>query len=80
MALATALAWAAVSDWPPSTETPPLADAMPEATTLLIVRPEGHVLAGFRASIEETVLYDTVYYPATSSEFLYEVVFFCWFL
>ena len=67
MALATALAWAAVSDWPPSTETPPLADAMPEATTLLIVRPEGKVTC-------------SPDYPPTSSEFLYEVVFFSWFL
>ena len=64
MALATALAWAAVSDWPPSTETPPLADAMPEATTLLIVR---------------TKVTCSPDYPPTL-EFLYEVVFFCWFL
>ena len=61
MALATALAWAAVSDWPPSTETPPLADAMPEATTLLIVDQKGRS-------------------RARRLEFLYEVVFFCWFL
>ena len=54
MALATALAWAAVSDWPPSTETPPLADAMPEATTLLIVRPEGHVLAGLHSDLVQS--------------------------
>ena len=54
MALATALAWAAVSDWPPSTETPPLADAIPEATTLLIVRPEGHVLAGLHSDLVQS--------------------------